>query len=58
MVIKIYTKNQLDDNVKEKVVNAIRTYFGLETKYNLIDTKKRKILNILYFFFWYIYYII
>lgn len=49
MVIEIYTNNKLDDNMKERVVNAIRTHFGLETKYNLIDTKRRKILNIIYF---------
>lgn len=49
MVIEIYTNIKLDNNTKERVVNAIRTHFGLETKYNLIDTKRRKIINIIYF---------
>ena len=50
MTIEIYTDNKLDDKTKDKVVTAIRSHFGLETKYNIIDTKKRKILNIIYFF--------
>ena len=49
MTIEIYTKKELDDKTKDKVVTAIRSHFGLETKYNLIDTKKRKIINLIYF---------
>lgn len=47
--IEIYTNQELNDEVQDKVVNAIRTHFGLETKYNLIDTKQRKVINIIYF---------
>lgn len=49
MIIEIYTDNKLDENYKERIVNAIRTHFGLETKYNILDMKKRKILNAIYF---------
>lgn len=47
--IEIYTKQEINETIQDKIVNAIRTHFGLETKYNLIDTKQRKIINIIYF---------
>lgn len=47
--IEIYTQQELSEALQTKLVNAIRTHFGLETKYNLIDTKKRIIINIIYF---------
>ena len=49
MQIDIITKEKLDPKIKEKVVIAIRSHFGLETKYCIDDIKKRKILNIALF---------
>ena len=48
--IKIITRSELDDKTKDRVVDAIRCHFGLETKYTILDTKKRKTVNIIYFF--------
>lgn len=49
MIIEIYTNNELDEILKDKIVTAIRSHYGLETKYNLIDIKRRKIVNIIFF---------
>lgn len=49
MLIEIYTNQELSGEMQDKIVNAIRSHFGLETKYSLIDIKQRKILNIIYF---------
>ena len=45
MQIDIITKEKLDSKDKEKVVIAIRSHFGLETKYSIEDIKMRKIIN-------------
>lgn len=49
MNIKVISKNELDDKTKDRLVDAIRSHFGLEVKYSLLDTKKRRILNIICF---------
>lgn len=49
MQIDIITKEKLDSKDKEKVVIAIRSHFGLETKYNIEDIKMRKIINVILF---------
>lgn len=49
MIVEIYTNNELDEILKDKIVTAIRSHYGLETKYNLIDIKRRKIVNIIFF---------
>ena len=49
MQIDIITKEKLDSKDKEKVVIAIRSHFGLETKYSIEDIKMRKIINAILF---------
>ena len=47
LVINIYTKDDLENVIKDKSVDAIRKHFGLETKYNLLESNRRKIANML-----------
>lgn len=47
LVIYIHTKCELNSTEKELIVDAIRKHFGLETKYNLIESNRRKIANML-----------
>jgi len=47
LVINIYTKDDLENVIKDKIVDAIRKHFGLETKYNLLESNRRKIANML-----------
>lgn len=46
MQINIITKDKLDDKIKDRIVTAIRSHFGLETKYCIDDIKKRKLINV------------
>lgn len=50
MSIRFITSSELDEHLKEKVVSAIRSHFGLEIKYSLLDIKKRKMMNVINFF--------
>lgn len=50
MLIKIISKNKIDNDIKDKIVSAIRSHFGLEAKYIMLDTQKRKNINIICFF--------
>ena len=47
LVIYIHTKDELSSIEKDRIVDAIRKHFGLETKYNLIESNRRKIANML-----------
>ena len=47
LVVNIYTKDDLENVIKDKIVDAIRKHFGLETKYNLLESNRRKIANML-----------
>lgn len=47
MIIKIITDNKLDDDQKDKIVNAIRTHYGLETKYTMIDNHRTNLVNLI-----------
>ena len=49
MRIKIISKEEIDDLVKERLVDAIRSHFGLEVKYSLLDIKRTNIINIICF---------
>lgn len=50
MIIKIITKDKINDKIKERLVDAIRSHFGLEAKYIMLDTQKRKNVNMIFFF--------
>jgi len=50
MIIKVITKHKLDEKIKDRLVDAIRSHFGLEAKYTILDTQKRKNINIIFFF--------
>lgn len=49
MDINIITKEELDNEQKDKLVTAIRSHYGLENKYLGIEIKKLNNANILYF---------
>lgn len=46
-VIKFISSTTIGDSEKEKIVDAIRTHFGLEIKYNLIENKRRNLVNLI-----------
>lgn len=47
MIIKIITEEKLDNEIKDKVVNAVRTHYGLETKHTLLDNRRTNYVNFL-----------
>lgn len=47
--LEIITKNELTNNQKDKVVTAIRSHYGLETKFIEMDIRRLKKVNIYYF---------
>ena len=49
MKIKIVSQEELDDKLKNKIINAIRTHYGLETKYSMLDNRRTNQANILLF---------
>lgn len=49
MCIKIITNEELSNTMKDRIVTAIRSHYGLEVKYVSIDIKKMKRVNIYYF---------
>ena len=49
MMIKVFSKEELSDEMKDKIVTAIRSHYGLENKYLEIELKKLHRVNIYYF---------
>ena len=49
MMIKIFTKEELDNETKDKIVTAIRSHYGIEKKFLDIEIKKLQKVNIYYF---------
>ena len=45
MVIKFISNKTISDKDKDKLVDALRSHFGLEIKYNLIESKRRNLTN-------------
>ena len=46
MVIKFISNKTISDKDKDKLVDALRSHFGLEIKYNLIESKRRNLTNL------------
>ncbi len=46
MVIKFVSSKTISDSDKDKLVDSLRSHFGLEIKYNLIESKRRNITNL------------
>ena len=46
IVIKFISSKTISDNDKDRLVDALRSHFGLEIKYNLIESKRRNITNL------------
>ena len=46
IVIKFISSKTISDDDKDKLVDALRSHFGLEIKYNLIESKRRNITNL------------
>ena len=46
MVIKFISSNTISEGDKDKLVDAMRSHFGLEIKYNLIESKRRNLTNL------------
>ncbi len=49
MIIKVHTKEMLTDQEKTKIVDAIRSHFGLEIKYLSRDNESMNFVNEVYF---------
>ena len=49
MVIKIITNEEVGEKEKAKIINAIRTHYGLETKYSMLDNKRTNQVNLVLF---------
>lgn len=47
MVIKIISKSEISDIEKDKIINAVRSHFGLEIKYGMINNKRRNTVNLI-----------
>ena len=48
LVIKFITAKELTEQMKEKIVTAIRSHYGLDVKYTELSNKKMKQLNVIY----------
>ena len=46
MVIKFISNKTISDKDKDKLLDALRSHFGLEIKYNLIESKRRNLTNL------------
>ena len=46
MVIKFISNKTISDKDKDKLVDALRSHFGLQIKYNLIESKRRNLTNL------------
>ena len=46
MVIKIISNIEISEKEKEKLIHALRSHFGLEIKYNMINNKRRNTVNL------------
>lgn len=46
MVIRFISNNNISDRDKDKLIDALRSHFGLNIKYNLIESKRRNITNL------------
>lgn len=49
MIIKVHTKEELTSKEREKIVDSIRSHFGLEIKYLSRDNERMNFVNIIYF---------
>lgn len=49
MVIKVHTNDALTHNEKDKIVDSIRSHFGLEIKYLSRDNERMNFVNLIYF---------
>ena len=45
-VIKFFYKKDIRDEDKNRIINALRSHFGLEIKYNIIENKRRSLVNL------------
>jgi len=49
MIVKVFTKEELSEEMKDKIVTAIRSHYGIENKFLDIEIKKLQKVNIYYF---------
>ena len=49
LVIKIFTDKELTKEMKIKIINAIRSHYGLDVRYTELSNKNMKYLNVIYF---------
>lgn len=49
MMIKVFTKEELSDEMKDKIVTAIRSHYGIENKFLAIEIQKLQKVNLIYF---------
>lgn len=47
MVIKFISEYEMSKENQGKIINALRSHFGLEIKYNTIENKKRNLINLI-----------
>lgn len=47
MVIKFIYEYEIKNENKDKIIDALRSHFGLEIKYNMMENKKRNLVNLL-----------
>lgn len=47
MVIKFISEYEVSKENQSKIINALRSHFGLEIKYNTLENKKRNIINLI-----------
>ena len=52
MVIKFISNKTISDKDKDKLLDALRSHFGLEIKYNLIESKRINLTNLLLMLIW------
>ena len=48
LVIKFITSKDLTDTMKDKIVTAIRSHYGLDVKYTELSNRRMKQLNFIY----------
>lgn len=46
MVIKFISEYEVSKENQNKIINALRSHFGLEIKYNTLENKKRNLVNL------------
>lgn len=42
-----FDKNDISSEEKDKIIDAVRSHFGLAIKYNLIESKRRNMVNLI-----------